>query len=65
MRIDPSDKKISDMVEAIVGMAEEDYGLLTSHMMTILFDLFSSKKRMTEKNPEKHLKELEFSYIQQ
>lgn len=44
MRIDPSDKKISDQIEAIIGMAEELYGILMAHILTTKFDLFSSKE---------------------
>jgi len=29
-------------------MAEEDYGLMTSHMLTTMFDLFGSKEYATK-----------------
>jgi len=44
MRLDPNDKKISDQVEALVGMAEEDYGFMTAYMLTTMLDLFGSKE---------------------
>ncbi|CDW77738.1 UNKNOWN [Stylonychia lemnae] len=65
MRIDPSDKKISDQIEAIIGMAEDLYGILMAHILTTKFDLFSSKDRHKDQNFNNDLEYIEWKQKRQ